>query len=78
MAFTPTNLLYQGGPVNALTLRLNHGGTTNALSANTQWVDTFATKNIMTGLAVGQSFRVAACCYSAAGADTFWSGTLSY
>lgn len=76
ISFTPSNLLHQGGPVYNLNLRLNNTNNT-PLSSSQSWTN-YSNKNIMTGLATGTKFRMAACCYSAATGDHVWAGKLTY
>ncbi|MDR2722246.1 MAG: hypothetical protein LBB54_00755 [Cellulomonadaceae bacterium] len=77
VSFTPTDLLYQGGNVNSLQLRLlNENG--GVLSSSKTWTSKI-NQTIMTGLSINYPFRMSACCYySGSGGDSGWAGNLTY
>ncbi|WP_162907247.1 hypothetical protein [Allorhizocola rhizosphaerae] len=75
--FSPSNLLYQGGPASALNLRLNNLSN-SAITGSVIWTSTDWWKTIHSNPANGLQFRVAACCYSSSGGDATWAGTLRY
>lgn len=72
--FTPSNLLYQAGPVSVLNLRLRRTNGT-WLSNSVQWQN-YSQKTIISGVSSGTQFRISACCYSSTGGDPYWAGSL--
>lgn len=81
VAFTPDDLLDRpsGADTGILSLKLRNGAGTADLSGPQTWTELdMASKTLVSGLATGTQFRMAACCYQNWHNDFFWSGTLTY
>ncbi len=75
----PNNLFNQdpAGSVTFLQIRLASDVGGSAISAAQSWTNSTVQKNVMTGLAIGTSFRVQASGY-VSGGDSSWGGTLTF
>lgn len=86
ISFKPANseadgsLLHQVNDQFKLQLRLRHqvGTGWEYLTPATSWFNVRTKKSLVVGLATGRQFRLSACCRTAADADTWWSGLLTY